>query len=121
VNAVTPYEVAAVKRYVAFGCEMEALIEKLNYRDGIEAEMKAEEHPCSGEGCLECRDFDNRQTGRKEVLEWVKRVGEPSEADINATGYIGIGLDDWQVALEYWGEGGCGKTIKEKQSFTAEA
>lgn len=40
-----------------------------NRPDGWEAKP---EHPCAGDGCLECRDYSNRETGADAMLEGLK-------------------------------------------------
>lgn len=36
---------------------------------------KLEEHPCSGEGCLQCRDYANREAGADAMLEGLWEEG----------------------------------------------
>ncbi len=35
--------------------------------------VKLEEHPCSGDGCLQCRDYANREAGADAMLEGLKK------------------------------------------------
>jgi len=72
--------------------------------------MKAEEHPCSGEGCLECRDFDNRQVGRKEVVEFVSsliigidgcKFEERLDGDKGCL-VLDMNENQWQAKLKDW-------------------
>ncbi len=39
------------------------------------------EHPCSGDGCLQCRDYANKEAGADAMLEGLKKSGEFMEAD----------------------------------------
>jgi len=40
--------------------------------------LKLGEHPCSGDGCLECRDYTNKEVGADAMLEAIWKMAKES-------------------------------------------
>ena len=64
--------------------------------------MKTEVHPCSGDGCLTCRDLENRKQGRKDVVEWIEKNSDKTEICEDKGEFPGLCfyLKQWQAYLK---------------------
>ena len=58
---------------------------------------KDEEHPCSGDGCLTCRDLENQKQGRSEVVEWIRSVNHSGDF------YYSFDQAELEAKVREWG------------------